>query len=266
MGTCARNGRTGLLSRVALGLASLVMAGTAVATDPRASDGGLNELVIYSPGNHPRGLPPIEFRQIRDDMDRLGIDIAPTIHVHRNYYNGNKEYQGPIMVGGPTVVVANHPKTNKRTYIDVNLPPGAPSIAYDRHGITYVYNDQRVRLDFGLLHTEKVHVSYLTGRGMARRAHERGREIADRKAAAQQQQPLRGTVATIKADARATARGLGKVSGQVLNVGAQTVTKVTSVIPGVKALRSMGQPAPGATTRADAIAPGGELPTVATIR
>ncbi len=40
----------------------------------------------------------------------MKVDIAPTVHVHRYYYSGDKEIQGPIINGGPTVVVAITPK------------------------------------------------------------------------------------------------------------------------------------------------------------
>ena len=86
---------------------------------------GLNELVVYDPGTHERGLPAVQL--MPNNCGNLGVEIPPAVHVHRYYYNGDKEFQGPIIQGGPTIVVANHPDNPGCTlYIRVNLPSGAP--------------------------------------------------------------------------------------------------------------------------------------------
>lgn len=144
--------------------------------EPRV--GGLDELVIYDPGKHDRGLPAIEFV---DSPQGTQIDIQPTTHVHRFYYNGDKEYQGPLMTGGPTIVVANHPRTGRRLYIDVNLPSGAPLIVYDEDNITYVFQERRVVLSFSSKCDEKVTVTYLSGRGFFRHSKEKEKASAERK-------------------------------------------------------------------------------------
>ena len=120
-----------LRNTVAAGLFCFGSSTLVTAAEPRV--GGLDELVIYDPGNHDRGLPAIEFAE---SPEGIQIEISPATHVHRFYYNGDKEYQGPLLQGGPTVVVANHPRTGKRLYIDVNLPSGAPVIVYDEDSIS----------------------------------------------------------------------------------------------------------------------------------
>ena len=113
------------------------------AAEPIAS--GLNHLAIYDPGTHERGIPAVILEEIGG---QLAVDIPPMVHVHRYYYSGDKEIQGPIINGGPTIVVANHPRTGNRMYIDVVLPAGATKVAYNVHGITYVFDEQRVGIHF----------------------------------------------------------------------------------------------------------------------
>jgi hypothetical protein len=159
--------------------------------EPRT--GGLDELVVYDSGTHSRRLAGV---QLDTTPDGTEIDVAPAIHVHRNYYNGDKEYQGPILPGGPTVVVAQHPRTGQRLYVDVILPAGAPVIAYDEESITYVYRDCRVCLRFGMDDgCEEVTVVNQSGRGAARVARERAQALRDRCRVAAQRS---GVVASVK--------------------------------------------------------------------
>lgn len=76
------------------------------------------------------------------------VKIAPEIHVHKNFFSGAREIQGPLISGGPTVVVARHPKTNEQMYLEVSLPPGAPKIAYCKNKIEYVFPKQRIAIKF----------------------------------------------------------------------------------------------------------------------
>lgn len=117
--------------------------GVASGGEPAAP--GLHEVVVYDSAAHERGLPAVQFK---DGEQGLQVEIPPAVHVHRYYYSGDKEIQGPIVSGGPTIVVANHPKTGERMYVDVMLPQGAPKIAYDANSITYVYPDKRVSIKF----------------------------------------------------------------------------------------------------------------------
>lgn len=122
---------------------TLVCARPAHAVEPTAP--GLSDLVVYDSGAHERGLPAVRFEPSEHGLQ---VDIPPAVHVHRYYYSGDKEIQGPIIQGGPTIIVANHPKTGERMYIDAVLPAGAPRIAYDGNSITYVYTDKRVCIKF----------------------------------------------------------------------------------------------------------------------
>lgn len=216
--------------------------GTAVATDPRASDGGLNDLVIYLGSDHPRGIPEVEFGRITTEMGRLGIAIPPAVHVHRYYYNGNKQFQGPFIVGGPTVVVARHPRTNEQLYMEVQLPSGYPEIAYDDCTITYIYTDRRVEMKFLHGHSgDKFAVSYLSGRGLALRLHERGRLRAEAREDARASSSFRSSLSETRTNVNDTVRGLRASTGAVFGQVTQTVGQVLSAAPGVRYLQSRGR-------------------------
>jgi len=109
------------------------------AGEPR--EPGFNELIIIDPGVEENGLPA-------PNVVNGHVEIPPTLHVHPYYYSGDKEYQGPIINGGPTIVVANNPKSGEKRYVDVVLPQGAPLIAYTSKSITYIYKDRRVVITF----------------------------------------------------------------------------------------------------------------------
>jgi hypothetical protein len=210
------------------------------ATEPRANDGGLNELVIYLSSDHPRGVPNVEFRQIETDLRRMRIEIPPAVHVHRYYYNGNKEFQGPLVVGGPTVIVANHPKTNERLYIEAQLPAGAPVISYNRDSITYVFQEKRVEISFSAHHTEKYRVSYQGTRGI-RTLHERGRALADRREERRETSQFRRSFTTANQGLRDMSRGLAAGAGDVVARGGQAVGQAFTLVPGVRALQDRGR-------------------------
>lgn len=134
------------------------------ASEPTSS--GLNQLVVINPETHERGLPAVLFEG--SDNDGLQVDIPRTLHVHRFYYDGDREYQGPILTGGPTTLVANHPRSGQRVYVNVTLPQGAPIIAYSRKAISYIYDDRRVRIAFARKDQNGAIVSYHSGQGLGR--------------------------------------------------------------------------------------------------
>lgn len=109
------------------------------------TEAGLNDLVILDPAQHERGLPAVILTYMNEHPE---VEIPPTVHVHRFYYSGDKVFQGPILQGGPIVLVARHPKTGCQMYIDVVLPAGAPRIAHTKNSIRYLYGDKRVEVKF----------------------------------------------------------------------------------------------------------------------
>ena len=202
---------------------------------------GLSELVILDPGGNDLGLPPVETRLGPDGVE---MDIPPFVHVHRNYYSGNKEYQGPLVDGGPTVVVANNPFSGRRMYIDVILPGGAPVIAYDKQSITYVYPNRRVAIHFDPLLPDKAVVKYLSGQGVARTLHERGECVADATHRVYRQSRLVGASQELARETGKAALGVVTIAGGAATIAVETTTKALRLIPGVQLLQSLGEQAP----------------------
>ncbi|HWB14735.1 MAG TPA: hypothetical protein VG826_36265 [Pirellulales bacterium] len=223
-----------LIGVAALSICVLDIAG---AIEPKAA--GLNELVVYDPGRHERGLPAVEFTPTLDG--KLKVDIPPAVHVHRYYYSGDKEFQGPVIPGGPTIVVANHPKTGQRMYVDAVLPAGAPKIAHNTCGITYVYPHQRVIITFSKWHTDKATVEYACGEGLDRRWHDFKTACSARTHAALQRSPLvqatKDTVCDVGKMALGAKDAAGETAANVINKGRE----MAHVIPGVTPLKSYAE-------------------------
>lgn len=100
--------------------------------DPRVDAEGKPRAVVL-PGMN--GLPQVQ--------------IPPTVIVHRYYYTGDRDFQGPMLQGGPTVFTVNDPTTGEQVYVEVLLPPGSPRVKYRRDRIVYDYPTQAVTVCFG---------------------------------------------------------------------------------------------------------------------
>ena len=204
---------------------------------------GLNELVILQPGAHERGLPAVRLDRTWDG-NHLVVDIPPTVHVHRYYYSGDKEFQGPIIQGGPTVVVANHPKTGERMYIEVNLPSGAPKIVHNQCGIAYVYRDRRVILRFSGCQPEKVIVQHVSGRGVRRHWREFHAKVKTTSRNAWQRSPLAQSAKETTVEGGRLVLG-AKEGAESMAAGVIDVFRQAAAsLPGVNALRSYAEDRP----------------------
>ncbi len=107
------------------------------------------EIEILDPNADPLSRPAVELEQgVNGNMI---VNIPPTVLVHRYYFTGERSFQAQLLPGGPTIVVANHPKTGERVYIDVQMPPGAPRVTYTDHAIEYDFGATGVSVCFGLL-------------------------------------------------------------------------------------------------------------------
>lgn len=199
---------------------------------------GLNDLVVYDPGVHERGLPSPQL--ITTPTGEIRVEIPPVLHIHRYFYSGDKEFQGPLINGGPTMVVARHPKTGETLYIEVVLPPGAPVIAYNSKSITYVYTDQRIEVTFSHFgfNGDRVTVSQCSGRGFARTTRDAKLHAAEKFHKCLQESQLAQAIAEVGTC------GKSATVGAVSTVGCATATTIKAagslakVIPGVVPLQS----------------------------
>ncbi|MCA8995052.1 MAG: hypothetical protein KDA69_02250 [Planctomycetaceae bacterium] len=204
------------------------------ALEPR--EAGFNELIVIDPGQQENGLPTAV-------LSNGQVDIPPTLHVHPYFYSGDKEYQGPILNGGPTIVVAKHPKSGEKLYIDAILPAGAPIIAYRDDAITYIYQDRRVVVEFHAFQPHRATVKYVGGRGALRKLSEKVQISKANLAAMSRRSRLVTEVKKLSAD---TGNLLKGSAGVVENIGAVAVERtraVTKFVPGVQLLQSAGEQA-----------------------
>ncbi len=112
-------------SRYSLGR-MLVMLGLAVNTASSLSFGAQHhlstvpptmEIEVLDPRADPLSRPAVELKT--DCEGGMQVDIPRPVIVHKLYYSGNRNFQAQMLPGGPSVVVANHPRTGERCYIDV---------------------------------------------------------------------------------------------------------------------------------------------------
>ena len=188
----------GLIQPVRIALFFLVIV-TAVAAAPGTVPPTL-EIEVIDPNAGPLGRPAVELG--RDELGNLIVDIPPTLLVHRYYYTGDRSFQAQLLPGGPTIVVLSHPKTGERTYIDVQMPPGAPRVTYSSHYVKYDFGQTAVTVEFGLF--GYVGVKYRNGRalgaifrvdGLKQRVHAAHEHL--RKSAGQTKAIAYGAVATV---------------------------------------------------------------------
>lgn len=101
------------------------------------------ELEVLDPGVDPNGNPRVV---VNDDGT---VDIPPTVIVHRYYYSGDRSFQGPMLPGGPSILVMNHPKTGQKTYVSAQMMPGAPRVTYTKNRIVFQYPKHATIVEFG---------------------------------------------------------------------------------------------------------------------
>lgn len=204
------------------------------AADKKAKQRPKPDNVKYLPGNETEDLIKKNFG-----------DIEPIIHIHRKFYSGPIEYQGPFMVGGRTIVVAADPRTNRRRQTAIiTLPSGAPLIVYDRKSVTYVFDNRRFIFRFPGRDCCKIKVSQKSGVGAGRTLTSFAQNISTRVRDRASQMPLTESVRTKIHLLRDTAGGAFGVAtgaaGQALDKAGQAF----EAIPVVQMLKSAAQQGP----------------------
>ena len=214
--------------------ACVIASSGAYGQEPR--EPGFNELIVIDPAVQENGLPvPI--------VEGGRVEIPPTLHVHPYYYCGDKEYQAQTLNGGPTIIVANHPKTGDKLYIDAVLPAGAPVVAYNAHSITYVYPDRRVFIEFPPLCRHKAVVKYMSGRGIGREVQDHVTQVSANIDEHKQKSKLVTELGELKSDCKNITKGTVGIAGTTAAMIVERTRAVTRVLPGVAALKSAGQQA-----------------------
>lgn len=107
----------------------------------------IDELEILDPRVDPEGKARALVLMGANGLKQ--IETPPTVIVHRYYYTGARDFQGPMLPGGPVILAVNSPATGEQVYVEVLLPPGAPRITYRQDRIIYEYRAQTITVNFG---------------------------------------------------------------------------------------------------------------------
>ena len=211
----------------------------AVAAPPDAP--GLHDLVVIPPDAHERKFPAVRLEGLGGMEDSATIQIPETLHVHRYYYSGDKEIQGPILHGGPTMIVANHPVCGERMYVRATLPAGAPRIAYTGRSITYVYPDRRVEVRFHRFGKDKVSIHFVSGQGIARRTRQAARRVHEGTVEAWRHSPLAQSLSDAAVAGGQTVQGAGTAAQDMMAGAIDGGRRLIGAIPGITPLQSLGE-------------------------
>lgn len=142
--------------RIRLGMACLIgLLGWLIASRQASADDLRNgrvspvlEIEVIDPGVDAQGNPAVVLHDVEDGTI---VDIPPTVLVHRYYYTGDRRFRGPNLPGGPSIVVANHPRTGERVYVPVQLLPGSPMVHYTHCEIEFDYGETGISVVFPMI-------------------------------------------------------------------------------------------------------------------
>jgi hypothetical protein len=182
------------------------------------------EIEVLDPGVDPVGNPAV-FLQA-DEWGQLQVDIPPVVLVHRYYYSGDRSFQAQLLPGGPSIVVANHPKTGERCYIPVQMMPGAPRVTYTKNSIEYDYGEHGTTIHFGLF--GKPTVKYRNGQPLVRKVG----HVVHAEQWKEHAQHLHGSAQTAASRCKTLTCGAVVEIGQAGNQLLLPVKNVLRVLPG----------------------------------
>lgn len=198
---------------VLIAIAVSFLTGTASADRPPANVPPTWEIEVLDPNADPLSRPAVELN--RGENGSMTVDIPPVVLVHRYYFTGERSFQAQLLPGGPTIVVANHPKTGERTYIDVQMPPGAPRVTYTDHAIEYDFGQTGVTVCFGLVGNPSV--KYRSGPSVSDRISKMLRVDAIKENAQTTQQRLKQSAERTRTMAYGAASTVGEAASRVID-------------------------------------------------
>ncbi len=170
------------------------------------------EIEVLDPNADPLSRPAVELTRGENGMT---VDIPPVVLVHRYYFTGERSFQAQLLPGGPTIVVANHPKTGERTYIDVQMPPGAPRVTYTDHAIEYDFGRTGVTVCFGLIGSPSV--KYRSGPSVSDRVNKILHIDTLKENAQTTQERLKQSAERTRTMAYGAASTVGEAAGRVID-------------------------------------------------
>lgn len=226
-----------------LACALILLFENSIALAQVTTDAGLNDLVILDPGEHERGLPAVV---LGESDSGTTVEIAPKVHVHRFYYSGDKIFQGPIIQGGPTVLVVSHPKTGQKLYVNVVLPAGAPRIAYTKNTITYIYGNHRSEIKFRSFPFDPcvAIIKHSSGKGAVVTVVDASQAIRKHLGQTLTQSETINAAKDLTAGGGKLIKGTATTIGEASTRGADTIKQLAQLIPGIAYLSSKADERP----------------------
>ena len=226
----------GTATRLVTGIFILCTGIFVSAEGPRVAP--VDEILIISPQVDSELKPRPVF--VKDEVTGgKHIEIPPTVIVHRYYYTGDRNFQGPMLPGGPSVVVANHPVTGEQISLEAQLMPGAPRIYYTKQAIRYDYGGQSISIRFGCEPLIAPSVVVHQHPGWAVRTHNAAQNVKQSSSSWYRRTGIPGAAQKLNASAK---EGLHATADGIQKVGAMVTDPVTSFLESTPASSVLHSP------------------------
>ncbi|WP_145311554.1 hypothetical protein [Gimesia fumaroli] len=204
------------------------MTNTIFAIDHVARVSPAEEIVVMDPGVDDEGNPKAI---IKESEHGDIVDIPPTVIVHKYYYTGDRNFQGPFFPGGPSIVVVSDPVTHERLYLEVQMLPGAPRVTYRRNSINYDFGKKAIRIQFAskwdFIHKCKPRVSYHHGKSQMKKIAESLQKHSDNQSSWLERTGIPQATVTVVSGTTTIA---GKTADGIHFVGKAVSTPVVKIV------------------------------------
>ena len=196
-----------------------------------------NAILVLDPGVDPKGDPKV-FLHETEDKSGLTVDIPETVHVHKYFPCGSREFQAQYFAGGPTIVSALHPYTHEIVYVHLNLSPGFPKVKYEEDKIEYKYPEENFSIHF--TKCGDVTTSYCGCPIVKGRAKTAARHVKDKTLDCTEQLKVNKLVTTVGKDVQDASAGTTQMAGTFVSQSTDLFLTAIDLVPGVKMLKSAG--------------------------
>tara|TARA_R110002167_G_scaffold366222_1_gene593818 strand:- start:2136 stop:2939 length:804 start_codon:yes stop_codon:yes gene_type:complete len=206
----------------------LLMNHSIEAIDHVARVSPVDEIIVMEPGIDNEGKPKAI---IQKGEHGDTVDIPPTVIVHKYYYTGDRNFQGPYFPGGPSIVVVSDPVTHERLYLEVQMLPGAPRVTYRRNSIDYDFGKKGIRIQFAskwdFIHKCKPRVSYHHGKSQMKKIAESLQKHSDKQSSWLERTGIPQATVTVVSGTTTMA---GKTADGIHFVGKTISTPVVKIV------------------------------------
>lgn len=196
-----------------------------------------NAIMVLDPGVDPKGEPRAILRKHADES--LDVDIPETVHVHKYFPSGSREFQAQYFAGGPTIVAAQHPYTHERVYVHLDLSPGFPKVKYEEDKIEYKYPEESFSIHF--IKCGDVQTSYCGCRVVCKRTKDACKQVKEKVCDCTDQLGVNHLVTTVSKEVKDTGAGTVAAAGTFVHQSADLLITALDIVPGLQMLKSAAQ-------------------------